>query len=176
MLRSPKPWQRRDTAEANDCSRHGKWHSSLSIWGNPDVFLKRPDVWIETPRRFKKTLGAFQLYQSKTSLFRQFLRQPIAIIPFRILIRNIRCLAFLHGNKATATRIVLKRRYPRLTQMSELHFLHMYSGNTPCPVTFYGDTEIGLVEESCGAADVIHRRDGELFGERVAFHLGGVSG
>ena len=109
-------------------------------------------------------------------LHRDFLRQPITIIPLRILIRNIRRLAFLHGDKTATTCIVLKRRYTRLTQMTELHFLHMHSGDTPCPVTLDSDTEIGLVEEGGGAADVVHRRDGELFGERVAFHLGGVSG
>ena len=48
-------------------------------------------------------------------LHRDFLHQPIAIIPFRILIRNVRTLAFLHGDKAATTCIVLKRRYTRLT-------------------------------------------------------------
>ena len=74
------------------------------------------------------------------------------------------------------TCIVLKRRYPRLTEMTELHFLHMYSGDTPCPVALDGDTEIGLIEEGGGAADVVHGRDGELLGQRVTFHLGGVGG
>ena len=109
-------------------------------------------------------------------LHRHFLRQPIAIIPLRVLIRYIRTLAFLHGDKTATTRIVLKRRYPRLTQMTEFHFLHMHSGDTPCPVTLNGDTEISFVEEGGGAADVVHRRDGELLGERVTLHLGGVGG
>ena len=109
-------------------------------------------------------------------LHRHFLHQPIAIIPFRILIRDVWTLAFLHGDKAATTCVVLKRHYTLLTQMTELHFLHMYSGDTPCPVTLNGDTEIGLVEEGGGAADIVHRRDGELLGERVTFHLGGVGG
>ena len=108
-------------------------------------------------------------------LLRHFLSQPITIIPFRVLIRYIWTLAFLHGNKAATTCIVLKRRYPRLTEMTELHFLHMYSGDTPCSVTLDGDTEISLVEEGGGATDVVHGRDGELLGQRVTFHLGGVS-
>ena len=109
-------------------------------------------------------------------LHRDFLHQPIAIIPLRILIRNVRTLAFLHGDKTATTCIVLKRRYTRLTQMTELHFLHMYPGDTPCPVTLNGKTEIGLVEEGGGAADVVHGRDGELLGQWIAFHLGGVGG
>ena len=115
------------------------------------------------------------MLESDFPLLRHFLRQPIAIIPFRILIRNVRTLAFLHGDKTATTCIVLKRRYPRLTQVSELHFLHMYPGDTPCPVTLDSDTEISFVEEGGGAADVVHRRDGELLGKRVTFHLGGVS-
>ena len=109
-------------------------------------------------------------------LHRQFLRQPIAIIPLRVLIRDVRTLAFLHRDKTTTTRIVLEGGYTRLTQVTELHFLHMYSGDTPCPITLNGDTEVGLVEESGRTADIVHRRDGELFGERIALHLGGVSG
>ena len=37
------------------------------------------------------------------TLHRHFLRQPITIIPFRILIGDTRSLAFLHGNKTIAT-------------------------------------------------------------------------
>ena len=108
-------------------------------------------------------------------LHRDFLHQPITIITFRILIRYVLTLAFLHGNKAATTRIVLKGRYTRLTEMAELYFLHMYSGDTPCPVTLDGDTEISFVEEGGGAAEVVHGWDGELLGERVTLHLGGVS-
>ena len=73
-------------------------------------------------------------------------------------------------------RVVLERSHARITQMSELHFLYMDTGNPLRAVTLDGQAEIGLVEKGGRAADVVHGGYGKLAAHGIFLHLGGVRG
>ena len=71
-------------------------------------------------------------------------------------------------------RVVLERSHTGIAQMTELHLLHVNPGHTLRAVALDGQTEIGLVEEGGGTADVVHGGHGELSAHGVLLHLGGV--
>ena len=74
--------------------------------------------------------------------------QPIAIIPNHLLAWQVSRLAFLEVHEAAVVRVVLEGSYARLTQVAELHLLHVHPGHALRAVALDGDTEVRLVENA----------------------------
>ena len=82
-------------------------------------------------------------------LSRNFLSQPIAVVIIRDDVRNIGRRPFLDGDETAVVGIVLERRDTGISEVTELHLLHMYPRHFLGTVALDGDAEVGLVEEGC---------------------------